>query len=69
MDVPNSTPIWPSAAGPKVPDFHTKPQKTDRLDMDSALACLRRELVSLFVCLTLVFSTQTAILLKRINIL
>jgi len=47
MDVPNSTPIWPSAAGPKVPDFHTKPQKTDRLDMDSALAWLRRELAAM----------------------
>ena len=50
MDVPESTPPWPSASGPKVTDLDTKLRKTEKLDMDSALACLRRELVSIFCC-------------------
>ena len=48
MDVPNQTPLWPSAAGPKVPDFNAKSRKNRNLDMDTALAWLRKELVSLF---------------------
>ena len=51
MDVPESTPLWPSASGPKVPNLDGKLGKTfitDKLDMDGALACLRRELVSTF---------------------
>lgn len=49
MNVPALTPRWPSGAGPKVPDLQTKLPKAENLDMDSALAWLRRELVSLFV--------------------
>ena len=48
MDVPDATPLWPSASGPRIPDLATKLRKTDNLDMDSALAWLRRELVSIF---------------------
>jgi len=48
MDVPESTSLWPSASGPKVPKVDGKLRKTDKLDMDGALACLRRELVSTF---------------------
>ena len=48
MDVPNQTPLWPSATGPKVPDFNAESWKNRNLDMDTALAWLRKELVSLF---------------------
>lgn len=48
MDVPNQTPLWPSPVGPKVPDFNAKSRKNGNLDMDTALAWLRKELVSLF---------------------
>ena len=48
MDVPESPLLWPSASGPKVPNLDAKLRKTDKLDMDGALACLRRELVSTF---------------------
>lgn len=55
MDVPDSTPLWPSASGPNVPDFDSvKLRKSNKLDMDTALAWLRRELVSIF-CLILQF--------------
>lgn len=43
MDVPNLSPAWPSAVGPKIPEL---PNKSESSDLDSALACLRRELVS-----------------------
>lgn len=39
MDVP----AWPSAVGPKIPEL---PNKSESSDLDKALACLRRELVS-----------------------
>ena len=39
MDVP----AWPSAVGPKIPEL---PNKSESSDLDRALACLRRELVS-----------------------
>ena len=48
MDVPESTPPWPTAFGPKIPKVDGKLRKTEKLDMDSALDCLRRELVSTF---------------------
>lgn len=47
MDVPESTSLWPSASGPKVPKVDGKLRKTDKLDMDGALACLRRELAAM----------------------
>lgn len=48
MDVPASPPLWPSASGPKVPNLDAKLRKADKLDMNDALARLRRELVSTF---------------------
>ena len=49
MDVPDLAPLWPSVAGPKLPELQTKLTENENLDMDSALAWLRRELVSLSV--------------------
>lgn len=47
MDAPESSPLWPTSSGPKVPKVDSKLRKTDKLDMDGALDCLRRELVSI----------------------
>lgn len=66
MDVPESTPLWPSATGPKVPDLDTKLRKTDKRDMDSALAWLRRELVSTFCFISPVIIYPQAVILLKI---
>lgn len=47
MDAPESRPLWPTSSGPKVPKVDSKLRKTDKLDMDGALDCLRRELAAM----------------------
>lgn len=47
MDVPDLAPLWPSVAGPKLPELQTKLTENENLDMDSALAWLRRELAGM----------------------